>query len=112
MSAAKKYRKKPVVIEAMRVPAPVDFYFEREYLDAMRTAAEWCDGTVTVDGGRWSGGHMVRVIDISTLEGVMRAQPGDQIIRGVQGEFYPCKPDIFADTYEAVTDRPNTDGTT
>ena len=34
----------------------------------------------------------------------MWAQPGDWIIRGVQGEFYPCKPDIFAATYEAVTD--------
>lgn len=40
--------------------------------------------------------------DIVTLEGVMRASPGDYIITGVQGEQYPCKPDIFAATYEAV----------
>ena len=39
---------------------------------------------------------------IETLEGVMRADPGDWIIRGVQGEFYPCKPEIFAATYEIV----------
>lgn len=40
---------------------------------------------------------------IHTLEGDMRASPGDFIIRGVAGEFYPCKPDIFAATYEAAT---------
>lgn len=37
---------------------------------------------------------------IDTLEGTMRANPGDVIIRGVQGEFYPCKPDIFEETYD------------
>lgn len=39
-------------------------------------------------------------LEITTLEGVMTADPGDWIIRGVQGEIYPCKPDIFAATYE------------
>jgi hypothetical protein len=39
---------------------------------------------------------------IQTLEGDMHANPGDWIIKGVKGEFYPCKPDIFAATYEAV----------
>ncbi len=41
---------------------------------------------------------------IHTLEGTMRADPGDWIITGVQGEKYPCKPDIFEQTYEAVED--------
>lgn len=41
-------------------------------------------------------------IHIPTLEGLMTAAPGDFIIRGVHGEFYPCKPDIFRATYEAV----------
>ena len=41
-------------------------------------------------------------IAIKTLEGTMHAQPGDWIIRGVQGEFYPCKPDIFEATYEPI----------
>lgn len=41
-------------------------------------------------------------LDIPTLEGVMRANAGDWIITGVKGERYPCKPDIFAATYEAV----------
>lgn len=40
--------------------------------------------------------------DIHTLEGIMTAQPGDWIIRGVKGELYPCKPDIFAATYEVA----------
>lgn len=41
-------------------------------------------------------------IDIKTPEGTMCADPGDWVIRGVKGEFYPCKPDIFAETYEVV----------
>lgn len=44
----------------------------------------------------------VEFFDIYTLEGVMTASPGDWIIRGVQGEYYPCKPDIFEQTYEEV----------
>lgn len=51
-----------------------------------------------LDMQRGAGAH------ISTLEGVMRADVGDWIIRGVKGERYPCKPDIFAATYEAVED--------
>ena len=43
-------------------------------------------------------------LEIETLEGVMRANSGDYIIRGVNGEFYPCKPDIFEKTYEEVSD--------
>lgn len=42
---------------------------------------------------------------ITTLEGRMEAKPGDWIIRGVQGEFYPCKPSVFQKTYEAVEDQ-------
>ena len=43
-----------------------------------------------------------QVIHITTLEGVMTASKGDFIIKGVKGEFYPCKPDIFEATYEVV----------
>jgi hypothetical protein len=43
-----------------------------------------------------------KAVSIPTLEGVMRAEPGDYVIRGVHGEFYPCKPDIFFETYEEV----------
>ena len=48
-------------------------------------------------------------LNIVTLEGTMRANVGDWIIRGVKGEFYPCKPDIFAATYEPVKDSPDAD---
>lgn len=51
--------------------------------------------------GRWRGGP--DIAKIKTLEGEMTASKGDWIIRGVNGEIYPCKPDIFAKTYERVT---------
>jgi hypothetical protein len=79
----KQYRKKPVVIEALLF-----------------------DGDNYHDIGMWIGGGRyhpdVKKIIIPTLEGNMEASPGDYIIKGVQGEFYPCKPDIFEATYEAV----------
>lgn len=87
MSAPKRYRKKPVEIEAMRVQPPLS------------KVAEWCGGTV-LRGGMQST-KFIGVI-IPTLEGDMRADIGDYVIRGVAGEFYPCKPDIFAATYEEV----------
>ncbi len=45
-------------------------------------------------------------VQIRTLEGTMTAEPGDWIIRGIKGELYPCKPDIFAATYEQVAPAP------
>ncbi len=77
------FRKKPVVIEAVQ-------------FDGTLTSIEGMSIPVaTQELGS-------RTVQIPTLEGEMTAQPGDWIIRGVQGEFYPCKPDIFAQTYEAV----------
>lgn len=87
MSSAKQYRKKPVVIEAMLL--------DGNCLEVM----EWIqdsDGDVTFDLSQ-SG-----PIYIQTLEGSMCGDQGDYILKGVNGEFYPCKPDIFAKTYEAV----------
>ena len=81
-----RYRKKPVVIEARRC-------YESE--DPTRLAI-WCGGNVCGVGA--VGEKMW--IEIPTLEGVMRANYGDWIIKGVKGEFYPCKPDIFEATYE------------
>lgn len=74
-----KYRKKPVVVDA--------WLFDTEKLFGM---PDW----INADG--LAGESLY----IDTLEGVMEAQPGDWIIRGVKGEVYPCKPDIFAATYE------------
>jgi hypothetical protein len=85
-----KFRKKPVVIEAMQWDGTVG-------------ESTWVIEWMLSNGGT---GRLVEWTDltwrlhIDTLEGVMRADPGDWIIRGVQGEFYPCKPDIFAATYE------------
>lgn len=81
----KQYRKKPVVIEAIRLS-------EKTADDIMA----WLDK----DDARFTAAY--RRIFISTLEGDMRADYGDWIIKGVKGEFYPCKPDIFKQTYEAV----------
>lgn len=79
-----KYRKKPVVIEAWQNDSsiPPDWIINA------------CGGG-ELPPGRGS-------LFISTLEGVMEARPGDWLIRGVKGEVYPCKPDIFAATYEPV----------
>jgi len=77
-----KYRKKPVVIEARQ--------YTRNGLEA-ELVAEWCGGNQT-DAG----------LEIETLEGVMYGDCGDWIIKGIRGEFYPCKPDIFEATYEKV----------
>lgn len=88
-----KFRKKPVVIEAHHFAPESD----AEWL------ADWCGGrlsnyrSIVVDGFRTSSAPYIA---IGTLEGEMRADVGDWIIRGVQGEFYPCKPDIFQATYE------------
>ncbi len=79
-----QYRKKPVVVEAFRWQCD------------LAALSEWLhvfDGTI-----HWTVED--RALLIPTLEGVMTAQPNDWIIRGVKGEFYPCKPDIFAATYE------------
>lgn len=81
-----KFRKKPVVIEAVQV---TDSTFDSEHPNP-----EYIIGVVY--------DPIKRCAFIDTLEGRMRASLGDWIIRGVQGELYPCKPDIFAATYEAL----------
>lgn len=81
-----KFRKKPVVVEAWR-------------WDGSATSSErplWLDNTNVI------ADHNEGTLQIETLEGVMTAAAGDWIIRGVKGELYPCKPDIFAATYEPV----------
>ncbi len=82
-----KYRKKPVVIDAMQIMEPNT----PEDLHRFCPAARVC-GVGAVGEKVW--------VEIDTLEGTMRANYGDFVIRGVKGEFYPCKPDIFAATYE------------
>jgi hypothetical protein len=83
-----KFRKKPVVIEAWLCEAP-------------SRMPQWLYDAMEKGTARFIDGH-VNSVEIFTLEGTMRADPGDWIIQGVKGELYPCKPDIFAATYEAV----------
>jgi hypothetical protein len=77
------FRKKPVVIEAVK----------------------WT-GSNAVDMEKFASTKVEYTLDncliVDTLEGTMKANIGDYIIKGVQGEFYPCKPDIFESTYEKV----------
>lgn len=86
----KKFRKKPIVIEAMQ-------FLDNESADAI---IEWSEGAVQYDDYEPED-KRVYVLGIATLEGYMLAYKGDWIIRGVKGEFYPCKPDIFKATYDA-----------
>lgn len=87
-----RYRKKPVVIEAMRYTGSVENCHAVHAFLGYEHVAE--DDDICDTG-----------ISIETLEGEMTASPGDWIIKGVQGEFYPCKPDIFAATYEPAEEQ-------
>ena len=102
MSEPMKFRKKPVEIEAMQLTR-----------DNAQEVARWCGGRVVELVKPSDPTDVYIALSIPTLEGAMRAETfhqstwngreytgGDWIIRGVQGEFYQCKPDIFEATYE------------
>lgn len=87
-----RYRKKPVEIEAVQFNGAVE-------------SANRILGWIGSNDGDAKRAHTTRPelgLVIHTLEGDMRAEPGDWIIKGVAGEFYPVRDDIFAATYEAV----------
>lgn len=92
-----QYRKKPVVIEARQVT-----------LETAEEIGAWCGAKkCTIDSyDSYLWGYALRLehrhLYIETLEGDMSAEIGDWVIKGIQGEFYPCKPDIFDMTYEAA----------
>jgi hypothetical protein len=88
-----QYRKKPVVIEAVQY----DGNFRCLDVFSINEVSHFIIGTDDTGSP---------CLKIPTLEGVMIASKGDYIIRGVQGEYYPCKPDIFEMTYELVTENP------
>ena len=87
------YRKKPVVIEAVQFTG--DF-------GNIEKLIQWSNKQVWKNTSGF--GEFLGTLSINTLEGVMTASKGDFIIKGVQGEFYPCKPDIFEKTYEKVAE--------
>lgn len=92
------YRKKPVVIEA--------FQLTYEQAKGVQAAPKWFADAVNKDGivkvYFTDKIHGSQRCEINTLEGVMTANSTDWIIQGVNGEIYPCKPDIFEKTYEPV----------
>lgn len=82
------HRKRPVEVEAKRL----------ETVDDLARISTWLDAfgqphAILLDEG---------ALLIQTLEGAMRAVPGDWVIQGTRGEFYPCKPDAFDDTFEPI----------
>jgi hypothetical protein len=83
-----KFRKKPVVIDAIQIRGDNDDELLSFINDSNMPFEIIADHTIV----------------IHTLEGDMRADPNDWIIKGVKNEFYPCKPDIFEATYEPVED--------
>ncbi|NCD23920.1 MAG: hypothetical protein EOL90_13435 [Spartobacteria bacterium] len=97
-----KYRKKPVVIEAMQLTGGTAQWHDVYQWIERNTQGSFDPLAAEVPASGVSIDPATGFVLIATLEGVMQAKPEDWIIRGVQGEFYPCKPDIFAATYEAV----------
>lgn len=80
------YQKKPVRIEARRFT-----------VNGQQDLAKWCSASLSSEASPHE-----RTLSICTLEGVMTARIGDWVIQGVEGEFYPCRGDIFEKTYEQV----------
>jgi len=91
----KKYRKKPVIVEAVKWDGKEETYSEIR-------------GVLAFDyPRRIAMGAGDNCLYISTLEGTMKANIGDFVIKGIKGEIYPCKPDIFQQTYEEFENRKN-----
>jgi len=86
----KSYRKKPVVIEAI------------QWDGSGKSYADLCEFMGTKLTGNMNGETTIQELEILTLEGTMLALKGDYIIRGLKGECYPCKPDIFEASYDEV----------
>lgn len=87
-----QFRKKPVEVEA-------------RLFDGLKAGCEiwdWANGPIAIASHKGDNDERIPILEIETLEGVMVASIGDWVIKGVKGEFYPCKPDVFAATYEAI----------
>jgi hypothetical protein len=108
-----KYRKRPVDVEAKRLPTFAELDSDSTATSSAHDIYLWVEENTQgsfdphgeeVPASGVSIDPATGFLLIATLEGIMKAKPGDWIIQGVQGEFYPCKPDIFEQTYEPVGD--------
>lgn len=110
MNRPRRYRKKPIEIEAAKFEGTnpelhsIYTWIEENTLGSFEPLSRiegeepWPASGVSIDP---ASGRMI----IATLEGGMHVELGDYVIRGVKGEFYPCKPDIFEATYEEAEDQ-------
>jgi hypothetical protein len=88
-----KYQKKPVIIEAIKWD---------NQPGKLSDIIHWSQAAVTTSSPLTNPNHTEFALTIATPEGLMTATIGDYIIKGLKGEFYPCKPDIFEQSYTAV----------
>ena len=103
----KKYVKKPIIIEAIQWTGKnlIDIYAflcDKSHEEIIEEINHDFQDTCVWDN--YEANIVQNGLYISTLEGKLKSDIGDYIIKGVNGEFYPCKPDIFAKTYEEVTE--------
>lgn len=116
MSVPKNYRKKPVVVQAVQwdgtaegASPVIDWILFGGGTARYTHTGEEGEGRRRSEYELVSGHYVLRkdapaFLSIDTLEGLMRADVGDFIIRGIKGEHYPCKSDIFEQTYEEVSE--------
>lgn len=107
MSEPRKYRKRPVVIEAMQWDGTAEGatpIIDWVLRTGERAAYYYEPQPETRVKGKVVREAVPALLAINTLEGVMHATAGDYVIRGVSNEHYPCKPDIFEQTYEVAED--------
>ena len=95
-TTSKRYQKRPIIIDA--------FQLTKESFQNLGPFPDWARPQMQSIFGKASEG-LKNVIYVDTLEGRMFANEGDYIIRGVKGEVYPCKPDIFEASYDLVEER-------
>ncbi len=105
-----KFRKKPVEVEAIKFLGLIEGDVPKfegpppEWLAEAFVKDRFDDGALFVHKSHNIGGAPGPALLVKTLEGSMRAMPGDWLVRGTRGELYPCKPDRFADTYDYCGD--------
>ena len=100
------FRKKPVMIEAVKMGG-IEWFDDLQFavqFDESDALPKWLRDAL-LDEVISASENDFEHLSIQTLEGVMLVSPGDWIIRGVKGEIYPCKPDIFAMTYDPVDEQ-------